>query len=44
MYDKELETNREAKRAHDAVLKKRAAERLAANAKWNKENRPKKGE
>ena len=39
MYNKELETNREAKRAHDDRLKKMASERLAGNAKWNKANK-----
>ena len=33
MYDKYLETNREAKKAHDEGLKKAASERLAQVAK-----------
>lgn len=42
MYVKELETDRDAKLAHDNNLKKSAAERLARNAAWNKANKPKK--
>lgn len=41
MYNKELETDRDAKRAHDANLKKMAAERLAKNAAWKKAHKQK---
>lgn len=40
-YNKELETNREAKQEHDETLKKNASERLRKNAAWNKANRSK---
>ena len=39
MYDKYLETNKEAKAQHQANLKKAASERLAKNAAWNKANK-----
>ncbi len=39
MYNKQLESDREAKRQHDENLKKAAAERLARNAKWNKSHK-----
>ena len=42
MYNRELETDAAAKQLHDDNLKKAAAERLAKNAKWNKENKKKK--
>lgn len=41
-YNKDLETNRAAKLAHDENMKKNAAERLKKNAAWNKANRSKK--
>jgi hypothetical protein len=41
-YNRELETNRAAKLEHDLNQKKNAAERLARNAKWNRENRSRK--
>lgn len=44
MYNKELETDREAWVKHQENLKRNAAERLANNAKWNKANKRKKNE
>lgn len=41
MYVKSLETDKDAKASHDASLKVNAKERLAANAAWNKKNKPK---
>lgn len=41
MYNKDLETDREAKHQHDQNLKKAASERLARNAAWNKKNKSK---
>lgn len=35
-YNRELETNRDAKLAHDENMKKLAAERLKKNAEWRK--------
>ena len=40
-YNRELETNRNAKQAHDETLKKNAAERLKRNAEWNRKNKTK---
>ena len=40
-YNKELETNQEAKREHDKNLKANAAERLKKNAEWNRKNKQK---
>lgn len=40
-YDRDLETNRAAKRKHDEMLKKNAADRLRRNAEWNKKNKSK---
>lgn len=39
MYYKELETDRAAKEAHNNTLKKNAAERLKANAAYNKKRK-----
>lgn len=39
MYNKELETNKEAWLKHQANLKANAAERLKRNATWNKANK-----
>ena len=39
MYNKELETNKEAWVKHQANLKATAAERLKRNAAWNKANK-----
>ena len=36
MYDKYLETNKEAKKQDDSSKKKASQERLAKNAAWNK--------
>lgn len=36
MYNKELETNKDAWKQHQENLKKSASERLAKNAAWNK--------
>lgn len=33
-YNKELETDRDAKREHDANMKKNAADRLKTNREW----------
>lgn len=41
-YNRDLETDREAKRKHDELLKKNAAERLKRNAQWNKKNKKQK--
>lgn len=38
-YNKELETNADAKREQDETMKKNAADRLKRNADWNKKNR-----
>lgn len=40
-YNRELETDREAKRKHDETLKKNAADRLRGNAEWKKKNKNK---
>jgi hypothetical protein len=40
-YNRELETNRTAKQAHDETLKKNAADRLKRNAEWNRKNKTK---
>lgn len=40
-YNKELETNQEAKREHDKNQKANAAERLKKNAEWNRKNKQK---
>lgn len=42
MYNRFIETDADAKREHDATLKKNAADRLRANQEWNRKNRPKK--
>lgn len=39
MYYKELETDKAAKVAHDALLKKNASDRLKANAAYNKKRK-----
>lgn len=41
-YNYELETNRDAKAAHNENQKKNAAERLKKNADWNKKYKTKK--
>jgi len=38
-YNKELETDKEAKRAHDKLLKENAADRLKRNKAWNQAHR-----
>ena len=38
-YNKELESNQEAKREHDKNMKANAAARLKKNAEWNKRNK-----
>lgn len=38
-YNRDLETDREAKRKHDEMLKKNASDRLRRNADWNKKNK-----
>ncbi len=40
-YNKYLETDKQAKRDHDAAMKANAAERLKKNAEWNKKNKSK---
>lgn len=42
MYYARIETDRAAKVEHDNSLKKNSADRLKANADWNKKNRPSK--
>lgn len=39
MYYKELETDRDAKTAHDNNLKKNATDRLKANAEYNRKQK-----
>ena len=41
-YNKDLESNQEAKQAYDKRMKENAAERLKKNAAWNKANKAKK--
>ena len=43
-YDRDLETDKVAKRDHDEAQKQMAAERLKKNAAWNQANRRKKKE
>lgn len=38
-YNKDLESSKKAKQAHDENLKKNAAERLKRNAEWNKKHK-----
>lgn len=38
-YNKDLESNRNAKRKHDEMLKKNAADRLKRNAEWAKKHK-----
>lgn len=40
-YNRDLESNREAKRAKDKLLKEQAAERLARNKAWNQAHKRK---
>lgn len=40
-YNRDLESDREAKRKHDEMLKKNASDRLKRNADWNKKNKSK---
>lgn len=40
-YNRDLESDPKAKREHDAMLKKLAAERLARNRAWNQAHRAK---
>ena len=39
MYFKEIETDKDAKQAHDNNLKKNASDRLKANADYNKKRK-----
>lgn len=41
MYNKELETDKQAKATHDLNQKRNASERLAKNASWNKAHKSK---
>lgn len=41
MYNKELESSADAKAQHDKNQRAAASERLAKNAKWKKEHKPK---
>ena len=40
-YNRDLESDREAKRKHDEMLKKNASDRLKRNAEWKKKNKSK---